>query len=160
VCITASRISTHNAWLCAVSNYEESRSKTNENISRISNPVSVVPHKYALHRIATLLKEFCPSSNRFNIQGGSNMTGTNCDLFTHGLSWSYLNHLLLVHLQCQRVLRDSVVHDQWYWFAEECIQYKKITVMCHKGHILRPKTHEVLQRLFCTVEMVKCVVCG
>ena len=29
-----------------------------------------------------------------NIQGGSNMTGTNCDLFTHNQSWSYLNHLV------------------------------------------------------------------
>ena len=28
------------------------------------------------------------------IQGGSNMTGTNCDLFTHNQSRSYLNHLL------------------------------------------------------------------
>jgi hypothetical protein len=28
------------------------------------------------------------------IQGGSNMTGTNCDLFTHILSRSYLNHLV------------------------------------------------------------------
>jgi hypothetical protein len=27
------------------------------------------------------------------IQGGSNMTGTNCDLFTHNQSRSYLNHL-------------------------------------------------------------------
>ena len=29
------------------------------------------------------------------IQGGSNMTGTNCDLFTHNQSRSYLNHLVL-----------------------------------------------------------------
>jgi hypothetical protein len=28
------------------------------------------------------------------IQGGSNMTGTNCDLFTHNQSRSYLNHLV------------------------------------------------------------------
>jgi hypothetical protein len=27
------------------------------------------------------------------IQGGSNMTGTNCELFTHKQSRSYLNHL-------------------------------------------------------------------
>jgi hypothetical protein len=32
-----------------------------------------------------------------NVQGGSNMTGTNCDLFTHNQSRSYLNHL--VHTQ-------------------------------------------------------------
>jgi hypothetical protein len=29
-----------------------------------------------------------------DIQGGSNMTGTNCDLFTHNHSRSYLNHLV------------------------------------------------------------------
>jgi hypothetical protein len=29
-----------------------------------------------------------------NVQGGSNMTGTNCDLFTHKYSRSYLNHLV------------------------------------------------------------------
>jgi hypothetical protein len=28
------------------------------------------------------------------IQGGSNMTGTNCDLLTHKSSRSYLNHLV------------------------------------------------------------------
>jgi hypothetical protein len=32
------------------------------------------------------------------VQGGSNMTGTNCDLFTHKSSRSYLNHL--VHCLC------------------------------------------------------------
>jgi hypothetical protein len=38
------------------------------------------------------------SDNNVNIvliQGGSNMTGTNCDLFTHKSSRSYLNHLVL-----------------------------------------------------------------
>jgi type IV secretory pathway VirB6-like protein len=29
------------------------------------------------------------------VQGGSNMTGTNCDLFTHKSSGSYLNHLVI-----------------------------------------------------------------
>jgi hypothetical protein len=33
-----------------------------------------------------------PSKNE--IQGGSNMTGTNCDLYTHKSSRSYLNHLV------------------------------------------------------------------
>jgi hypothetical protein len=31
------------------------------------------------------------------IQGGSNMTGTNCDLFTHRSSRSYLNHLVFTY---------------------------------------------------------------
>jgi hypothetical protein len=30
------------------------------------------------------------------VQGGSNMTGTNCDLFTHKSSRSYLTHLVLL----------------------------------------------------------------
>ena len=30
----------------------------------------------------------------WKLQGGSNMTGTNCDLFTHNQSRSYLNHLV------------------------------------------------------------------
>jgi hypothetical protein len=30
----------------------------------------------------------------YDIQGGSNMTGTNCDLFTHNQPRSYLNHLV------------------------------------------------------------------
>jgi hypothetical protein len=30
-----------------------------------------------------------------DLQGGSNMTGTNCDLFTHKSSRSYLNHLVI-----------------------------------------------------------------
>ena len=34
-----------------------------------------------------------------DVQGGSNMTGTNCDLFTHNQSRSYLNHLVLLLVQ-------------------------------------------------------------
>jgi hypothetical protein len=34
------------------------------------------------------------------IQGGSNMTGTNCDLFTHKSSRSYLNHLVYGTIEC------------------------------------------------------------
>jgi hypothetical protein len=33
----------------------------------------------------------------FKLQGGLNMTGTNCDLFTHNQSRSYLNRLVLSH---------------------------------------------------------------
>jgi hypothetical protein len=37
------------------------------------------------------------------IKGGSNMTGTNCDLFTHKSSRSYLNHLVFCLLFCTPV---------------------------------------------------------
>jgi hypothetical protein len=40
------------------------------------------------------------------IQGGSNMTGTNCDLFTHKQSRSYLNHLVYVCV-CVHLLAGS-----------------------------------------------------
>jgi hypothetical protein len=39
------------------------------------------------------------------VQGGSNVTGTNCDLFTHKSSRSYLNHLVFyAKLQTNRNL--------------------------------------------------------
>jgi hypothetical protein len=31
-----------------------------------------------------------------DVQGGSNLTGTNCDLFTHKSFRSYLNHLVFI----------------------------------------------------------------
>ena len=40
----------------------------------------------------------CTFMKFLHIQGGSNMTGTNCDLFTHNQSWSYLNHLVCVYI--------------------------------------------------------------
>ena len=42
------------------------------------------------------------------IKGGSNMTGTNCDLFTHNQSQSYLNHLVSYALLAARRTRDLV----------------------------------------------------
>jgi hypothetical protein len=43
------------------------------------------------------------SNIKLIVQGGSNITGTNCDLFTHNESRSYLNHLVQCHLRtlCQ-----------------------------------------------------------
>ena len=49
-----------------------------------------------------------PPSLLHNVQGGSNMTGTNCDLFTHNQSRSYLNHL--VH----RVIPGGIAAEAWY----------------------------------------------
>jgi hypothetical protein len=51
------------------------------------------------------------------IQGGSNMTGTNCDLFTHKSSRSYLNHLVKLrtgyHIGTWMELAQD--HVQWWW---------------------------------------------
>jgi hypothetical protein len=38
-----------------------------------------------------------------DIQGGSNMTGTDCVLFTHKSSRSYLNYLVYVHRSSRKV---------------------------------------------------------
>jgi hypothetical protein len=45
----------------------------------------------------------------FLILGGSNMTGTNCDLFTHKSSRSYLNHLVVVSLPLCRLYYEHFV---------------------------------------------------
>ena len=56
-------------------------------------------HRQVITRTALLEQEMV-SNGCFievllqEIQGGSNMTGTNCDLFTHKQSRSYLNHLV------------------------------------------------------------------
>jgi hypothetical protein len=39
------------------------------------------------------------TTNCSHIQGGSNMTGTNCDLFIHNQSRSYSNHLVSCYIQ-------------------------------------------------------------
>ena len=54
-------------------------------------------------KFASLFRSFFPhvhyndtsALELVKLQGGSNMTGTNCDLFTHNQSRSYLNHLVL-----------------------------------------------------------------
>jgi hypothetical protein len=51
--------------------------------------------------IYLLMSAFFESSNHFiKVRGGSNMTGAKCDLFTHNQSRSYLNHLVLLNVQC------------------------------------------------------------
>jgi hypothetical protein len=44
-----------------------------------------------------------------HIQGGSNMTGTNCDLFTHNQSRSYLNHLVYIWILLTVVFKEAGV---------------------------------------------------
>ena len=53
-----------------------------------------------------VVMKICKANNRQSqissfcrIQGGSNMTGTNCDLFTHKSSPSYLNHLVYLKVK-------------------------------------------------------------
>ena len=52
------------------------------------------------------------------VQGGSNMTGTNSDLFTHKSSRSYLNHLVYMYVLC-----NPCMYVRKY--ACMCAQYRK-----------------------------------
>jgi hypothetical protein len=52
------------------------------------------------------------------IQGGSNMTGTNCDLFTHKSSRSYLNHLVYMHIHASCCMPISCA-DASIWVHEQ-----------------------------------------
>jgi hypothetical protein len=53
------------------------------------------------------------------IQGSSNMTGTNCDLFTHNQSRSYLNHLKQTHSRASLIslhwltMKDATTFETW-----------------------------------------------
>jgi hypothetical protein len=49
-----------------------------------------------------------------HIQGGSNMTGTNCDLFTHKSSRSYLNHLVYAYTHDSARARTHTHLSQWH----------------------------------------------
>jgi hypothetical protein len=48
------------------------------------------------------------------IQGGSNMTGTNCDLFTNKSSRTYLNHLVF-----ETGLNPSIMFAIWSSFGPQ-----------------------------------------
>jgi hypothetical protein len=67
----------------------------------------------------------CHISSRDDYRGvwlykvGSNMTGTNCDLFTHDQSRSYLNHLV-INVSCNRMMLFSswALLSKLTWFTD------------------------------------------
>jgi hypothetical protein len=66
-----------------------------------------------------------------NVQGGSNMTGTNCDMFTHKSSRSYLKHLVHTTLILTRV-PDSLLpwkNNKYYIFVCLCV------CVCERAHV-------------------------
>jgi hypothetical protein len=66
------------------------------------------------------------------IQGGSNMTGTNYDLFTHKSSWSYLNHLVYWYLTCLHIWSDTeCVYICWYLTCLHIWSYTQCVYICH-----------------------------
>jgi hypothetical protein len=54
----------------------------------------------------------CPQVTVVDIQGGSYMTGTNCDLFTHKYSRSYLNQLVLA-ADCWPLIAPVATRSGW-----------------------------------------------
>jgi hypothetical protein len=59
-----------------------------------------------------------------HIQSGSNMIGTNCDLFTHKSSRSYLNHLVCIYI-CNFLLSVSGLGSKHFKTSED------ISVLLH-----------------------------
>jgi hypothetical protein len=65
---------------------------------QISQPVSSLSdttHPFTMDLLSAYIS-FRFQTKNTEVQGGSNMTGTNCHLFTHKSSRSYLNHLVLL----------------------------------------------------------------
>jgi hypothetical protein len=50
--------------------------------------------EYRLRKLEGVREDVLKQRIAYVLQGGSNMTGTNCDLFTHKSSRPYLNHLV------------------------------------------------------------------
>jgi hypothetical protein len=57
-----------------------------------------------------------------DLQGGSNRTGTNCDLFTHKSSRSYLNHLVSSARRCASYIVNCLLlaHDFFVEVIRRC----------------------------------------
>jgi hypothetical protein len=79
----------------------------------------VVERKYSKYRISTFFRHV-------DIQGGSNMTGTNCDLFTHKSYRSYFNHL--VQQNTPRVSSDASITSLFLEFIASQKACNKIYV--------------------------------
>jgi hypothetical protein len=78
------------------------------------------------------LQQKCCEDIMYHIKGGSNMTGTNCDLFTQKSSRSYLNHLvcrngnLLVFFPLRGV-------KTWSQLSLDQIQLRCVTLSSESG---------------------------
>jgi hypothetical protein len=61
-----------------------------------------------------------PQSLLMKIKGGSNMTGTNCDLFTHKSSRSYLNHLVSNHMETAKsaIFETGFYTNLYIWYEQ------------------------------------------
>jgi hypothetical protein len=59
-----------------------------------------------------------------NVQGGSNRTGTNCDLFTHKQSRSYLNHLVRIEERSRNNCCSGKAISITYWSVCACLRVR------------------------------------
>ena len=69
------------------------------------------------------------------VQGGSNMTGTNCDLFTHESSRSYLNHLVISDRRIQAI-NTSEKFVIFYLTSEQCCCFRNLLHLLVLPHVL------------------------
>ena len=78
-----------------------------------------------------------------HVQDGSNMTGTNCDLFTHKQSRSYLNHLVTSQLNYQ-------LHAEMTEFLSSPVGYHSCINPTPVITVQNPtQLHHVLHTLHC-----------
>ena len=88
------------------------------------------------------------------------MTGTNCDLFTHKSSWSYLNHLVYV-CACRfciilhAVSTHTHTHTPYYKYVGEpdcndigLYDTSSITSMFRGANYFRTFNHNIIHKIF------------
>jgi hypothetical protein len=66
------------------------------------------------------------------------MTGTNCDLFTHKSSRSYLNHLILA-----LTLKNPFAHRVFLFHLQRLFVLEIVSVCCELEHLLLHVCHKV-----------------
>jgi hypothetical protein len=70
---------------------------------------------------------FYPYVAQAKLQGVSNMTGTNCDLFTHNQSRSYLNHL--VYTGESDKIKILLFGSKLFFFSDTFIQTWRLWIL-------------------------------
>jgi hypothetical protein len=93
----------------------------------------------------------------FDIQGGSNMTGTNCDLFTHNQSRPYLNHIV-----CCLILRLHLYNVGYPWWSPKgCNQSLKISsnILCIRNlwQYTIPHIGNLMAEKPCVFNIISCM---
>jgi hypothetical protein len=100
----------------------------------------------------SLLRSWLSCRRIQNLQGGSNMTGTNCDLFTHNQSRSYLNHL--VHQILNRLRKITYRVLTWYFLFHTAMSCVSRKISSSRINHWAETTQKLICRQFCHVFIV------